>query len=530
MTMTLSVLFFASILGTWVDREPSRLATLISTIMANRISIISACICWIFIVGDKNTGLRPRGSTAKVNDQNDPEIQSNDFFYEIKVILFVFVLIFSVVERLSRVMNLLSIERDWLPTLSPPHHEDEGEPSKFGLTELNAVVSRIDLICKLLSPIALSAFVSAVGSMRIGILAVLALNAATWMAEIWSARLVWKMNGRIRELKQSNHEDVNPINDSTEADNPRTRGFKRSLHQLLYGICWIPYTLVSAVQTWLLDYRQNISIYFSYAVWVPSMALSILHFSVLNYSATLTVYLLNSGFSLNFITTAKALCAISEIACTFFMPWGVRKFGAAWVATHPGPSLDSDDVNTRLLANAEQEHPIDDGEDNADKDKDDAVFVPETDMGVALIGFLGLAQMEICLLPALVALWSLSSTTDSAQVTRPSTLIMVTLLLTIPVSRFGRWANNLATRQLTQTLVPALQRSSFAGAETGFVSLFGLGHWVVTAAWNQRLQFHWLALSSVVSVGLSAAAYAVWLRREVREGSRRERRGAGRGR
>jgi hypothetical protein len=65
-------------------------------------------------------------------------------------------------------------------------------------------------------------------------------------------------------------------------------------------------------------------------------------------------------------------------------------------------------------------------------------------------------------------------------------------MTTIPFSRFGRWTNHLTTQQLTQTLVPANHRSAFAGAEMGLVSLFGLGHWVVTALWNQHGQFRWL--------------------------------------
>lgn len=94
------------------------------------------------------------------------------------------------------------------------------------------------------------------------------------------------------------------------------------------------------------------------------------------------------------------------------------------------------------------------------------------------------------------------------------------LLTTIPLSRFGRWTNHLATQQLTQTLVPATHRSAFAGAEMGFVSLFGLGHWVITAIWSAHGQFRWLALGSVAAVGSSVAIYALWLKRVGKEKGR----------
>ena len=510
-------------LGTWVDRASSRLATLITTIMANRISIISACACWIFIVGD-NTRFGHRGSApAGETTANEPEIWSRDFPHGVKITLFVVALIFGVFEHLSRTMNTLSIERDWLPTLAPPHDVE----SEYGLAELNAGIGRIDLICKLFSPIFFSTFISVLGSTRIGILGVLALNCGTWTLEIWSARRLWKMNGRVREPKQSASENIS----TGETDSLITReGGQAQIHrvwpnfrQFFRRNGHFPCAAFSAPRIWLLDYYQNLTIFFSHPVWIPSMALSVVHFSVLNYSATLTVYLLNSGFSLNMISVAKMLSGVCEISSTFFTPWAVRRMGATLVARHPGRLLDNASVNTPLFANLEQERINDHQENIAAEDKEDAVFIPETDMGVAMLGFFGLAQMEIFLLPALGALWFLSSYANGpSQAIAPSTIITTVLVLTISFSRFGRWTNHLATRQLTQTLVPAAHRSGFAGAEAGFVSLFELGHWVATAVWNQRGQFRWHAISSVLGVAVSTAAYGVWLRRVVREGRTRQ--------
>lgn len=106
------------------------------------------------------------------------------------------------------------------------------------------------------------------------------------------------------------------------------------------------------------------------------------------------------------------------------------------------------------------------------------------------------------------------SSTRSENPLPPSTFISVILLITIPLSRFGRWTNHLTTQQLTQTLVPASHRSGFGGAEMCFVSLFGLGHWVVTAIWSKHAQFRWLALASVAAVGLSSTIYFGWLTRQ----------------
>lgn len=397
--MSLSVLLFASILGTWVDRGTSRLATLISTITANRISVIAACICWFFIVGlqelgSQSTSTGPIDPTAK-DQQVRPEIQPSSFTLGLKTSLFILVVFLSVIERLSRTANLFSIERDWVPAMVAPEslRKDLEPPLKFGLTELNAVMSRIDLICKLLSPIAMSAFLSAVGSVKIGIMAVLILNGLTWTAEIWSARIVWKSNDRLQESKRLdideqtlNGLDDDPIVSPGRFDKPITNApglwWKRS-GQRAYEIFQ---TTTGGIATWVQDYGVNLRIYFGHAVWQPSMALSILHFSVLNYSPTLTVYLLNSGFSMNFLTAAKALSAVAELGSTFFTPWGVRQTGKLWAQSESSTST-SREEHGQLLPEQEREN----------QEEGEGAFAPQADMGLALLGLWSLVQMVISL-------------------------------------------------------------------------------------------------------------------------------------
>ena len=115
--------------------------------------------------------------TVSLTTCKDVEVVPHALVRSLKIELFAIVLFLSIVERLSRTANLLSIERDWIPAMAAPIPMLDGESSKNGLTELNAVISRIDLICKLLSPIAFSAFTTAVGSVRVVIVSLLILNA-----------------------------------------------------------------------------------------------------------------------------------------------------------------------------------------------------------------------------------------------------------------------------------------------------------------------------------------------------------------
>jgi iron-regulated transporter 1 len=57
-------------------------------------------------------------------------------------------------------------------------------------------------------------------------------------------------------------------------------------------------------------------------------------------------------------------------------------------------------------------------------------------------------------------------------------------------------------------------RSSFAGTEYSFISLFNLLNYIAAAMLSGTEDFRWLALGSLGAVGTSTAVYSVWLRRE----------------
>ena len=65
--------------------------------------------------------------------------------------VFLLILALGIVERLSRLANLVSIERDWVPTMVAAGATDKQHPP-YDLSRLNAVMSRVDLICRLGSP------------------------------------------------------------------------------------------------------------------------------------------------------------------------------------------------------------------------------------------------------------------------------------------------------------------------------------------------------------------------------------------
>lgn len=70
---------------------------------------------------------------------------------------------------------------------------------------------------------------------------------------------------------------------------------------------------------------------------------------------------------------------------------------------------------------------------------------------------------------------------------------------------------NLTTQQLTQTMTLPSQRSSFTGVEYSFVSLFALGHHIITLVFHRPEQFKWIALISLAAVAVGTVSYAGWV-------------------
>lgn len=88
-------------------------------------------------------------------------------------------------------------------------------------------------------------------------------------------------------------------------------------------------------------------------------------------------------------------------------------------------------------------------------------------------------------------------------------LVLFTFLA---MSRFGVWVFDLTTQQLTQTLVPAHQRSSFAGVETSVINIFEVCGAGAAIAFPKVEQFKWLCVASFGTIVVSWVMYAAWVR------------------
>ena len=291
---TFAALCLSSSVGSWIDRNPSRLRTLLITISANRTAVILACFCWMFLLPGKDQKSLNR---AKVNS-GIPSLDSNSG----KLWTFTIVIGLGICEKLSGVGNMISMEQDWVPVLAA--RPRECELSAYSLTHLNAVMRRIDLLCKLLAPITISFVISFI-SLQSCVILVAGISTLSWGFEIWSARSVWQRNPQLWQPKVDQH--------AAEVEIIRYESSQNLLRRLGKRIA-------------TLQARKAVEIhrYFASDIWIPSLSLALLHLSALQYSPTFITFLLNSGFSLLLITIARAASSVIEVSSTFVAPMTIK--------------------------------------------------------------------------------------------------------------------------------------------------------------------------------------------------------------
>jgi iron-regulated transporter 1 len=465
LSRNLSAILLGPSIGRWIDAAPNRLRPLLATIAANRASIVLGCLLWLLVVAEvgPDGGERERASLEGAA----------------KAWVFGAVVVLGLVENVSRKANVISMERDWVPLLAP-----DTLTERFSLTQVNAMMTRIDAACKMLSPIVISWVFSVIPSVKSGVGLLIATNLVSFFLEWITAKSVYRANPILREIKA--FPDV-------EIRDRRPGGFARMFERYL---------------SWLAAYGSSMQLYFSYDVWRASFALCLTHASILSFTGVTIVFFLNSGYSLQLITIGEAMSAFFELSATFVTPVAVHRLASRAASKDIDgyeslPESDPDDVPRSPSSTAPARTPS------------------QINNAVTKVGLHGALSTALILTPTVPALLYLtyhlnyplprSPTTSPSLIAFP--LLTSLLFFCLAASRMTRGVLDLAVQQLSQARVPPRERAEFAGVEQVFVSVFGLAHNVGTAVWSGPAQFGWLALYSLVAIVGSAVLYVAGYRR-----------------
>ena len=220
--------------------------------------------------------------------------------------LFGGILFLDIVHDLSAIGYRLSLERDWVPVLVGQITAE----MDFSLTQVNSVMMRIELICKLLAPSLLPLIVKSFNSPTGWILAIAASTISFWAFGVYCVQVIARGNVQLQLPKQI----FTLLNGARQFSTEDTFIFpqlpSRSWPRKIYGFMYR-------------DPVTRLKHYFSFPIWPASISIALLQPTVLAYSATLITHLLEIGFSLSAITVARASGSILGLLSTIITPTAV---------------------------------------------------------------------------------------------------------------------------------------------------------------------------------------------------------------
>ena len=211
-----------------------------------------------------------------------------------KPLLMAMLVLLACVEKLSSIMNLIAIERDWIVVVA--------ENSQCGLEVLNSQMRRIDLVCKLVGPLAI-ALVDGYSTIT-AIIAVLVMNASSVLIEYFAIARVYNMVTALQ---------AHPNN----TDNVSSARPELPVMWRLGSLC------VDQTRS----IYQTVLSYIRHPVFLPSMALNLLYFTVLSFSGQMVTYLLSVGLSSTQIGVLRTLSTAIEISATWLAPMAMNRVG-----------------------------------------------------------------------------------------------------------------------------------------------------------------------------------------------------------
>ncbi|KAH8709860.1 Solute carrier family 40 member 1 [Beauveria bassiana] len=256
----LAAVALAHPVGAWIDRG-DRLAVVRASIVLQRLPVAASCsILWL--LERRMATLTPR----------------------IVVGLMVLLCALAGVEKVAAMANTIAVERDWVVVVT---REDEA-----WRRVINARMRRIDLLCKLLGPLAIS--IIATVSTRFAIGATLAMNVASVFFEYGCIANVYKSVPAL----QHNNTALPPVqHGASPSVAARFKAF-------LAGIVPV----------------ASFADYFRHPAFLPSFSLSLLYLTVLSFSGQFITFLLSMGFTPLHVGIARTGSTVIELSATWAAP------------------------------------------------------------------------------------------------------------------------------------------------------------------------------------------------------------------
>lgn len=265
-----SAVLLAPAIGRYIDNG-ERLKVIRSSIFWQRGAVVISCALFWVMLGMK--GILSTWAMAILLSAN---------------------ILLACIEKLSSIMNTVSVERDWVVVIA--------NNNETALRQINSQMRRIDLFCKLVSPL----FIALLDgfSTKFAILVTLAMNSISLVVE-------YALIARVYRAFPSLARDCAPRSAEIDemADTPQNRSLIRSAAKQLMSLV------------------GNLQVYTSQDAFLASLSLSILYLTVLSFSGQMITYLLAVGYTSTIVSLIRILSTGCEMSATWLAPWVMSKIG-----------------------------------------------------------------------------------------------------------------------------------------------------------------------------------------------------------
>ncbi|KAK4139372.1 Ferroporti-1 [Dichotomopilus funicola] len=259
LTRALSAIVFAPAVGQYVD-SGDRLQVVRASIVFQRLVVAISCV--IFYILALGLPLRRGTETG----------------------MLVLLSFLACIEKLCSIMNLISVERDWVVVVANKKHT--------ALLILNAQMQRIDLLCKLSGPLFIA--LMAGFSTKVAIMANLAMNVTSSIFEYSAIARVYYEVPELQEAKQRPQPDLTGAVSAQQSESRSARNWRR-------------------VRGAFTKSARDFNFYFRHRAFAGQMV----------------TYLLSAGYTATQVGIVSTLSVTFEVLATWVAPWLIGKIGPA---------------------------------------------------------------------------------------------------------------------------------------------------------------------------------------------------------
>jgi len=508
LTLAISVLLFAPLVGDWIDRKP-RMYTITVCLLTQNLSVAISAVILILH--------REFGRS---------EDESNTIFTLLVQISAIF---FGAVAKLASTGCQIMIQRDWIVVVA------SGKAAY--LADLNAMVRRIDLVTKILSPLACGQIMT-LTSLTGGAIFIVVWNILSMCSEYYLLRVVYKRTPALATKRSDDDEEGEEMANLNE--NGKTLGSaenasehkttkrgkkktkqKKPLHRKMFGFIFV------ILEGWELYMKQTITF--------VGVGMACLYLTVLNFGYVMTSYAYNQCFSEFFVGILLGAAAVAGIGGTFIFPVlrtrvGLVKTGlfcgwfqvatvipcvaSLWVTgspffLYPGSHYQPQDVTSKNLYETIAATVI-------------PTVSPATENGVLL----NTTKIEVNMTgTSMPAIEHTTQTYDHGLVPRilfkclegisppPSFLSLLMLLSGILLARAGLWGFDLTVTQLIQENVAEKERGVVNGVQQSLSMSMDMIGYILVLFLPKPHHFGILILVSAAAVFVGHTLYGLFAHR-----------------